>query len=129
MAGDWSEVLELVEKVCSFRDAQTIYESLYAHLIMEMVSLGETVIARQILDEQKDLFLHTGNDWYRDLWAVLYEGKMPFTLKKMKENEQVLSIESEACQKSREMLCKLVKNKLQVVEVDRKSADLMKLIL
>ena len=64
----------------SFKDGNEVYEAVYAHLIMEMVCLGEKHLARIILDEQKDLLVP---NWYQDLWAIMYEGRQPFTLEKI----------------------------------------------
>ena len=77
---------------------------------MEMVCCGEKHLARQILDEQKELLVP---NWYQDLWAVLYENKMPFTLEKMQdENSELIQPEDPIVKNSRAMLVKLVQRKL-----------------
>ena len=70
--------------------------------------MGEKHLARAILDEQKDLLVP---NWYQDLWACLYEGRQPFTLEKMTEDESVLGLDDPIVQNSRKMLAKLVKSK------------------
>ena len=39
------------------------------------------------MDEQKDLLVP---NWYQDLWAVLYEGKRPFTLEKAVDETEAM---------------------------------------
>lgn len=41
--------------------------------------MNERHLARLILDEQKDLLLQ---NWYQDLWKVIYEERTPFALDK-----------------------------------------------
>lgn len=66
-------------------------------------------MARNILDEQKDILVP---NWYQDLWAVLYESKMPFTMQKMKGEEAVIKVDDPIVVNSRTMLARLVKQKL-----------------
>ena len=68
----------------TFSDSKDVFEAVYAHLVMEMVCAGEKHLARLILDEQKELLVP---NWYQDLWAILYEGKKPFTLEKIQDDE------------------------------------------
>lgn len=81
--GEWPLVLTMLGKH-TFVDSKEVFEAVYAHLIMEMVCQGENHLARNILDEQKDILVP---NWYQDLWAVLYESKMPFTMKKIRGEE------------------------------------------
>lgn len=100
----------------TFASSAEVFEAVYAHLIMEMVCAGEKHLARLILDEQKDLLVP---NWYQDLWAVLYEGKMPFTLEKADTDaaETTLpGLDSEIVLNSRKMLAKLIRQKLVVVK-------------
>ena len=113
----------------TFNDGNEVFEAVYAHIIMEMVCIGEKHLARLILDEQKELLVP---NWYQDLWAVLYEGKLPFTLEKSKAvdeasaAEQMPDLESDLVQNSRKMLAKLAKQKLVVLKpVKDKLIDLV----
>ena len=94
---------------------------------MEMVCAGEKHLARLILDEQKELLVP---NWYQDLWAILYEGKRPFTLDKIQEDEeqQMMALDDPIVQNSRKMLAKLVKQKILVVK-STSSDKLIDLIL
>ena len=80
---------------------------------MEMVCIGENHLARQILDEQKSILVP---NWYQDLWAVLYESKMPFTMAKKRDDEVMLKLDDPIVVNSRLMLSKLVKRKLLVLK-------------
>ena len=98
----------------TFKDSNEVYEALYAHIIMELVSAGENHLARQILDEQKELLVP---NWYQDLWAILYEGKKPFTLEKVIDDADAdIALDDPIVQNSRLMLAKLVKQKLLIVK-------------
>ena len=80
---------------------------------MEMVCIGENHLARQILDEQKSILVP---NWYQDLWAVLYESKMPFTMTKKRDDEVMLKLDDPIVVNSRLMLSKLVKRKLLILK-------------
>ena len=82
---------------------------------MEMVCAGEKHLARLILDEQKELLVP---NWYQDLWAILYEGKRPFTLDKIQEDDEqhMMALDDPIVRNSRKMLAKLVKQKILVVK-------------
>ena len=54
-------------------------------------------------------------NWYQDLWAILYEGRKPFTLEKMQEDEAMPSLEDPIVLNSRKMLAKLAKQKIVTV--------------
>ena len=94
---------------------------------MEMVCVGEKHLARLILDEQKELLVP---NWYQDLWAILYEGKRPFTLEKIQDDEDsnMMALDDPIVQNSRKMLAKLVKQKILVVR-PTSSDKLINLIL
>ena len=97
----------------SFQNANEVFEAVYAHIVMEMVCIGENHLARQILDEQKNILVP---NWYQDLWAVLYEGRMPFTMAKKRDEEAMLKLDDPIVVNSRAMLSKLVKHKLLVLK-------------
>lgn len=112
VAGEWPKVLNLVARH-AFSESNEVYEALYAHLIMEMVCLDEKHLARIILDEQKEMLVP---NWYQDLWSVLYENKKPFSLDKMKSDDEMPKIDDPMVQNSRKMLAKMVKQKLVVLK-------------
>lgn len=97
----------------SFQNANEVFEAVYAHIVMEMVCIGENHLARQILDEQKNILVP---NWYQDLWAVLYESRMPFTMAKKRDEEAMLKLDDPIVVNSRAMLSKLVKRKLLVLK-------------
>ena len=110
--GEWPKVLGQVARH-AFNESNEVFEALYAHIIMEMVCIGEKHLARLILDEQKELLVP---NWYQDLWSVIYENKKPFTLEKMQsEEDEMPKLDDELVQNSRLMLAKLVKQKLVVL--------------
>ena len=111
LEGQWPKVLTMIGQH-TFNDSNEVYEAIYAHLIMEMVSAGEKHLARIILDEQKDLLVP---NWYQDLWAILYEGKKPFTLEKLAEDEAMPNLDDPILLNSRKMLAKLARTKLITV--------------
>ena len=77
--------------------------------------MGEKHLARVILDEQKELLVP---NWYQDLWAILYEGRRPFTLEKIQEEDEeqmMLALDDPIVLNSRKMLGKLVKQKIVTV--------------
>lgn len=53
-------MLKFLHASC-FKDAKSVYESFYAHLIQELCIVEERHLARLILDEQKELLLQ---NWY-----------------------------------------------------------------
>ena len=50
IAGEWPKVLTMVAQNV-FKDGNEVFEAIYAHLVMEMVCIGEKHLARIILDE------------------------------------------------------------------------------
>lgn len=108
----------------TFNESSEVYQAVYAHLVMEMVCIGEKHLARVILDEQKEVLVP---NWYQDLWAVLYEGKKPFSLEKMKDDEPMPTIDDPVVANSRKMLAKLAKSKLIVIKPP--SSKLIDLVL
>ena len=81
----------------SFKDSDKVFEAVYAHVVMELVVMEETHLARQILDEQKTLLVP---NWYQDLWSILYEGRQPFTMEKGKSAKEI-TLEDSIVVKSR----------------------------
>ena len=45
LSGDWPKVLKIVSQ-STFANSSEVYEAVYAHLVMEMVCLGEKHLAR-----------------------------------------------------------------------------------
>ena len=103
-----------------------MYEAVYAHVIMELVIMNEKHLARLILDEQKELLIP---NWYQDLWSIIYENRMPFTLAKMNSVDDMITLDDPTVQKSRQMLVKLVKEKMILISKPKSKESLLQLIL